>query len=85
MAIKQYYEKFHGCTYSDEIIRSIIHLTDKYINDKYFPDKAIDIMDEAGSYIKLNKIEDGIVTNEIITDLNKSPFPALIEVANAEL
>lgn len=69
LAIKQYYEKFHGCTYSDEIIRSIIHLTDKYINDKYFPDKAIDIMDEAGSYIKLNKIEDGIVTNEIIEDI----------------
>lgn len=69
LKIKEYYEQFHSCIYSNEIITNIVGLSEKYINDRCFPDKAIDIMDEAGSYVRLNNIEDGIVTNEIIEDI----------------
>ncbi|WP_296865181.1 AAA family ATPase [uncultured Methanobrevibacter sp.] len=50
--IKERYEQFHGVKYTSEIIKKIVKLTDNYITDRYFPDKAIDLLDEAGSYKK---------------------------------
>lgn len=67
--VKKYYEAFHDCTYSDEVLNSIVNLSSKYINDRFFPDKAIDIMDEAGAYVRLNNIKDKIVTNDIIEEI----------------
>lgn len=55
--IKKKYESFHSITYTDEIIDLIIELTAKYILDKQFPDKAIDIMDQAGSKVKIRNIQ----------------------------
>lgn len=52
--IKYKYEDHHKVTYSDEVIREIILLSDRYINYRNFPDKGIDIMDEAGSVAKLS-------------------------------
>jgi ATP-dependent Clp protease ATP-binding subunit ClpC len=49
MNIKERYEDFHKVTYTDEAIDEIIYLADRYITNREFPDKAIDIMDEAGS------------------------------------
>lgn len=51
--IKNRYEEFHLVEFSDDILEYIIELTDRYITDKNFPDKAIDLMDEVGSYSKL--------------------------------
>lgn len=51
--IKQKYEIFHNVKYTDEAIIYACKLSDKYINDKHLPDKAIDIIDEAGAYVKL--------------------------------
>ena len=51
--IKSDYEKFHAVKYSPEIISLIIDLSDKYIKDRCFPDKAIDILDECGSRTKI--------------------------------
>ncbi len=42
------YEKHHGVTYSEEALRECVELTGRYISDRYFPDKAIDVLDEAG-------------------------------------
>lgn len=52
--IKKVYEDFHKVTYSDEIFELIVNLTEKYMKDKFFPDKSIDVMDELGSQKKLS-------------------------------
>ena len=50
----KYYEKFHGVAYSEEIIDACVHLADKYIGDKRFPDKALDLLDHAGAKSKIS-------------------------------
>ena len=52
--IKKYYEDFHGIKIPDEIIRKIVLLSERYITERYLPDKAIDLLDEAASYLVLN-------------------------------
>ena len=47
------YEKHHHVIYDDEAIESCVHLSHRYITDKFLPDKAIDIMDEAGSRVHM--------------------------------
>ena len=54
--IKERYEQFHGVKYTPEIIKKIVKLTDNYITDRYFPDKAIDLLDEAGSFKKTRSV-----------------------------
>lgn len=56
MNIKEQYEDFHNVTYTDEAIRACVELTDRYISDRFFPDKAIDAIDEAGSRIHLMNV-----------------------------
>jgi len=55
--IKIKYEDFHGVSYSEEILKSCIDISDRYITDRNFPDKALDLMDEVGSGVKLHKIK----------------------------
>jgi len=55
--IKSKYEKFHGIYYPEEVLDLVVELTSRYILDKQFPDKAIDIIDQAGSKVKINNIE----------------------------
>jgi len=52
--IRGYYEKFHGCRISDEICRTAVAFAERYITDRYLPDKAIDLIDEACSDLNLN-------------------------------
>ncbi len=47
------YEKFHKVSYTKEAIESCVVLSNKFINDRFLPDKAIDLLDEAGSYFKI--------------------------------
>jgi ATP-dependent Clp protease ATP-binding subunit ClpA len=51
--LKPYYEEHHRVKYSDEAIRESAELSAKYINDRYLPDKAIDVVDEVGAATKL--------------------------------
>jgi len=55
--IKERYEKHHHVKYSDEAIQACVKLTDRYITDRFFPDKAIDAMDEAGAHVHLQHAE----------------------------
>lgn len=55
--VKVKYEDFHGVSYSEEILKSCIDISDRYITDRNFPDKALDLMDEVGSSVKLHKIK----------------------------
>jgi ATP-dependent Clp protease ATP-binding subunit ClpC len=54
--IKAKYEDFHRVNYSDEAIKACVQLSDRYISDRYLPDKAIDVMDEAGARTHLRNI-----------------------------
>lgn len=54
--IKDKYEEHHNVTYTDEALEACVRLTGRYVTDRYFPDKAIDAMDEAGSRIHLTHI-----------------------------
>lgn len=52
--LRSYYEEHHGVKYTDTALRTAAELSAKYINDKYLPDKAIDVIDEAGAHLKLS-------------------------------
>ena len=54
--IKEKYEEHHNVTYTGEALEACVKLTDRYITDRNFPDKAIDAMDEAGSRVHLKNI-----------------------------
>src|SRR5699024_5940635 len=51
--IKDRYEAFHGVTYSEDVVAAFATLSDRYIQDRFLPDKAIDLMDEVGSRLNL--------------------------------
>ena len=51
--IKDYYEKYHNVRISDKIIETAVRLSERYITDRFLPDKAIDVIDEAGSRVNL--------------------------------
>ncbi len=55
--IKEKYEDHHNVNYTDEAVRACVSLSDRYISDRYFPDKAIDVLDEAGSRVHINNIQ----------------------------
>jgi ATP-dependent Clp protease ATP-binding subunit ClpC len=55
--IKIKYEEHHNVTYTDDAIKSCVILTDRYMNDRFLPDKAIDALDEAGSRVHIINIE----------------------------
>ena len=53
--LRKRYEQFHGVTISDEIIDDAANLAKRYINDRFMPDKAIDLLDEAAAYLRVDK------------------------------
>jgi ATP-dependent Clp protease ATP-binding subunit ClpA len=53
--VKSKYEKFHNVIYTDDIIERICELSAKYMNDRYMPDKAIDVMDETGASARMRE------------------------------
>jgi ATP-dependent Clp protease ATP-binding subunit ClpC len=55
--IKSYYEDHHNVRYSEEAINLAVQLSDRYITDRFLPDKAIDVMDEAGARVHLSNIK----------------------------
>ncbi|MBN2088960.1 ATP-dependent Clp protease ATP-binding subunit [candidate division KSB1 bacterium] len=55
--LKTHYEKHHRVQYTDEGIEEAVNLSERYITDKYLPDKAIDVMDEAGAMVHLANIK----------------------------
>lgn len=51
------YEKFHGVTISDDTIEAAVKLSKKYIGERFLPDKAVDLLDEASAWVKLGRSE----------------------------
>lgn len=55
--LKDSYEQFHGVTYATDVIAYAVNMSAKYINERYLPDKAIDLIDEAGAYRRLHPLK----------------------------
>ena len=96
--LRERYEKHHGLVISDEAIRAAVELSVRYINDRFLPDKAIDLVDEAASHIKLEsftnskKVKSGkkpTVTYEdiarVVKDWTNIPVSRLLEGENEKL
>ena len=74
--IRKQYENHHNVTYTDDALEACVNLSDKYISEKFFPDKAIDVLDEAGAMVHVN------VTSSIpvkIVELNKKIKLSIVE------
>jgi len=70
--VKQYYEKFHGCTITDEACEDAVEYSQKFIADKKLPDKAIDLIDSACARLRLNGIKEGKIDHEeVIHEVSK--------------
>ena len=72
LGVKGYYEGFHNVTVSDELVRKIVRLSERYVNDRFLPDKAIDLLDEACACASLaNKAVDELYgANKKIKDIS---------------
>jgi ATP-dependent Clp protease ATP-binding subunit ClpA len=98
MGIKHYYESFHGVSISDEIAKQAVILSERYITDRFLPDKAIDLIDEACSDFNLKsdlitrkdtirKESDDLKKERefILTQTENSDFERLAELRSLEL
>ena len=75
--LKNKFEDYHGITYSKEALKSAVELSNKYLQDSKLPDKAIDLIDEAGSQKKLSKAKGKIIRKSdieaLISKITKIP------------
>ena len=69
-AVRPHYEQHHGVRIPDETLLAAATLSDRYINDRFLPDKAIDLIDEAGAALRMEASENGAV-HEPVTDLER--------------
>ena len=85
--IKARYEDHHNVNYTDEALEACVSLTDRYINDRYFPDKAIDALDEAGARIHLTNISvpKEIEEQEALLEDIKAKKTESVKIQNFEL
>ena len=70
-ALKPQYEAFHGVTYDDDALDFAVRMSAKHITDRFLPDKAIDLMDEAGAFVQMGKSHrnDKVVDQELIAQV----------------
>ena len=79
MGVKSYYEGFHGVTVPDDIVKKAVLLSERYVTDRYLPDKAIDLLDEACACASLaNRAVDELYT------ANKKIAEYSVELENLE-
>jgi ATP-dependent Clp protease ATP-binding subunit ClpC len=72
--IKEKYEEHHHVIYTKEALEACVKFSDRYISDRFLPDKAIDVMDEAGARVHINNIhvpEDIVKLEEAVEDIKK--------------
>lgn len=83
LGLKDRYEDHHNVIYTDESLLEVVNLAERYITDRFFPDKAIDIIDEAGSRMNLlnykNQLETDDNSEESIDDIEKQKDEAIRE------
>ena len=69
--LKKHYERFHGVKYGKDVLQYMVLLSVKYMNERYLPDKAIDLMDEAGAYRQIHPLNQKIqtVNKELVDEI----------------
>ncbi len=70
IGLKPYFEKFHNVKYTDDLLEKSVDLADRYIKNKYFPDKAVDIIDASGATVKLAGREE-VVIDDVLNVISK--------------
>jgi len=94
--VQSRYEDFHGVTYSDDAIQTAVGHAGRYITDRAFPDKAIDVLDEAGARVKLRQISSTSSLRQVQAEIRKvvrkmkeaisrKDFEAAVELREEEL
>ncbi len=88
--LKPYYEKHHGLMYTAQTIEAAAYLSDKYINDRLLPDKAIDVIDETGAFLRLKgkgkrKIVSPKDIEKIVAKIAKVPVTSVTSTDKANL
>jgi ATP-dependent Clp protease ATP-binding subunit ClpA len=86
--LKPYYEEHHGLTYPAETIKAAAYLSEKYINDRLLPDKAIDVIDETGAYLRLKgnrKIVSPKDIEKIVAKIAKVPVSSVTSTDKTNL
>ncbi|HVN31295.1 MAG TPA: ATP-dependent Clp protease ATP-binding subunit [Thermoanaerobaculaceae bacterium] len=94
--VRDRYEKFHNVRYTDEALRAAVDQSGRYITDRFFPDKAIDVLDEAGARVKLRGAasteelrqiqgEAGRVVREMKRAISTKDFEAAVKLREREL
>ena len=71
--LKKQYEKFHNVSYTDQALQSAVHLAVKHIHERFLPDKAIDVIDEAGAFVRLQKQAENHVESSVDSKLSNQP------------
>ena len=87
LGIKERFETYHGVKYSNAILKTVIRLSERYITDQHLPDKAIDIMDEAGALMQLlpaNQRRSKITSKDIELVVSKMAKLPQLTVASDE-
>ncbi len=69
--VKERYEQFHKVRYSSEAIRTAVYQSNRYITDRFFPDKALDLLDEAGAKVKLKRVADTQNLRKLETEIKQ--------------
>ena len=69
--LKKNYEEFHGITYEEGVLEYTVEMSAKFINERYLPDKAIDLIDEAGAYRRMHPLdqEHQTVSKDLIDEI----------------
>jgi len=85
--IKDRYEQHHHVSYSDSALEACVKLTERYINDRFFPDKAIDALDEVGAHVHLQHahVPDSVTEKEKEIDYVKLKKQTAVSNQNYEL
>ena len=69
--LREHYEEFHGVKYESDLLDKLVDLTDRYVKTRYFPDKALDIVDAAGATVKLRN-EQNVSLHDVIRQISKA-------------
>lgn len=83
--LKKSYELYHDVKIGDDVIELAVKLSKRYINDKYLPDKAIDLIDEAAAKLKLTRTEDYYKVDEIIKGITDARFSLNSELTESNM
>lgn len=79
--LKPYYEEHHGITYTDGALKSAVELSAKYLNERFLPDKAIDVIDEAGAAARLSGVKRSKISvsdiEKVVASMAKIPLGTL--------